>query len=114
MGLSFNTNIDSIRAERELSSSTQGLATTFQRLSSGQRINNASDDAAGLAVASDLTTDSRVYGQALHNINDGISYLSVAQGAVEQLKGITTRIKELSEQSANGVCAYSAPPGKPG
>jgi flagellin len=107
VAIRIGTNIDALSAERQLNSTSLQLSSTFQRLSSGQRINNASDDAAGLAVASDLTADSRVYGQALHNINDGISYLSVADGAVEQLKGITTRIKELSEQSANGV--YSTP-----
>lgn len=73
------------------------------RLASGQRINRASDDPAGLAVASSLRADSRVYGQGIRNVNDGISLLNVAEGALSALASITQRQIELAEQAANGT-----------
>jgi flagellin len=66
------------------------------------RINRASDDAAGLAVASSLNAHSRVYGQGVRNVNDAISALNIADGGLEQLRAITIRQKELAEQAANG------------
>ena len=70
---------------------------------SGKRINHASDDAAGLAVASGLNTTTRVYTQAVRNVNDGISFLNVADGATSALKDILFRMRELSTQSSNGT-----------
>ena len=93
-------------AQRRLQDSTTDLSRIFERLSSGQRINRASDDAAGLAVASSLRTDARVYAQGIRNLNDGISLLSIGQGALSQLSAITQRQLELAEQAASG--AYSA------
>ena len=75
----------------------------YERLSSGQRINRASDDAAGLAIVSSLTTSKRVFTQGIRNLSDGVSLLNVADGAVEQLSSIVIRLKELAEQSANGI-----------
>jgi len=66
------------------------------------RINRASDDAAGLAISSSLKADSRVFTQAIRNVNDGFSVLSIAQGALSELSGISTRQLELAEQAANG------------
>jgi flagellin len=75
----------------------------YERLSSGQRINRASDDAAGLAIASSLNTSKRVYTQAIRNINDGLSSFRIAEGAVRELTSVVGRIQELAEQSANGL-----------
>jgi flagellin-like hook-associated protein FlgL len=79
------------------------LSDTLQRLSSGQRINRASDDAAGLSVSSSLTTKSRIYAQGMRNVNDGISMISIAEGALSNLQDIVTRVSELAEQAATGT-----------
>lgn len=101
--ISLNTNVSSLRAQRQLTKVTSDLSSTFERLSSGLRINHASDDPAGLAVASSLQNDRRVFNQGVRNLNDGVSLLNVAEGAVEQLSTIVTRLQELAEQSANGI-----------
>ncbi len=67
------------------------------------RINRASDDAAGLAIASSLNADARVFNQAIRNINDGVSMLHIADGALGEMSGIVTRMTELAESSANGI-----------
>jgi len=97
------SNISSLNARRELDRSTTALAKSFQRLGSGSRINHAVDDPAGLAVASSLKANSRLYAQALRNVNDGVSMLNVAEGALQELTRVNTRLQELSEQAANGV-----------
>lgn len=107
MSISIGSNIASLRAQRQLSRNTAQLSTTYERLSSGQRINRASDDAAGLAIANALRVDVRVFGQAIRNLNDGLSLLSIADSAFGELTGILTRIKELAEQSANGIYGSS-------
>ncbi len=86
---------------------TSSLSETYNRLSSGLRITKASDDAAGLAVSSLLNADKRVTNQAIRNLNDGVSYLNVAEGALGELTNIVTRIRELAEQSANGTLGNS-------
>ena len=103
MPVVINTNVASANAQRRLQESTRTLSKTFERLSSGLRINRASDDAAGLAVASSLSVDARVFTQGIRNLNDGVSAFSVAEGAVQQLENVVVRIKELAEQSANGT-----------
>ena len=103
LAVTIGTNILSLRAQRQLGLSSTALNTTYERLSSGLRINHASDDAAGLAVSTSLRADARIYTQAIKNVNDGVSLFNVAQGALSQLSDITTRVRELSEQSANGV-----------
>ena len=105
--LSLNSNIASLSVQNRLESSTRALSSNFQRLSSGLRINKASDDAAGLALASALQCDTRVFTQAVRNLNDGISYLSVASAALEQLSNILVRARELSTQGANGTVSPS-------
>jgi flagellin len=102
MPLTLGTNINALRAQRQLSGLESSLGTVFERLSSGQRINRASDDAAGLAISSELNADGRVYGQAIRNVNDGVSLLNIADSTLEELTSIVTRIKELATQSANG------------
>lgn len=79
------------------------MSTVYERLSSGQRINRASDDAAGLAVATSLNAKTRVYSQAVRNVSDGVSALNIADQAVASLADIVTRQRELAEQAANGV-----------
>jgi len=103
MPLTINSNISSLNAQRRLAQSTGGLQRSFERLSSGLRINRSSDDAAGLAIASSLSVDSRVYTQAVRNTNDAVSFYGIAEGALTSLVNITTRLKELAQQSSNGV-----------
>ncbi len=102
-GISLGTNISSQQAQRRLADTTTSLARVFERLSSGQRINRASDDAAGLAIADGLQAKSRVYTQGVRNLNDGISALNIAQGALQELMNVSIRQEELAAQAANGV-----------
>jgi len=80
-------------AQRELGKISESLAKTSERLSSGLRINHASDDPAGLAVATKLNVDTRVLIQGVRNLNDGVSLLNIADGAMNELTGIVARIK---------------------
>lgn len=106
MAVTIGSNIASIRAQRQLGRVSSAVETTYERLSSGSRINRASDDAAGLAISTGLSTRSRLYSRALLNVSDGISLLNVAESATESLSTVVTRIRELAEQAANGN--YSA------
>jgi flagellin len=101
--ITINSNIASLKAQRSLGLSSDGLSRTFERLSSGQRINRASDDAAGLAIADSLRASQRVSSVAIRNANDGISTIAIADGALGQIGGVLSRLAELAEQSANGV-----------
>ena len=103
MSITIRSNISSLLAQRRLGDSTGDLRRSFERLSSGLRINRASDDAAGLAIADSLRADARIYEQGIKNVNDGLSMLSIAESAVQELSNIVIRIQELAEQSANGV-----------
>lgn len=106
MPLTLGSNIQSLNAQRRLAENTASLSGVFERLSSGLRINRAADDAAGLAISDSLRADSRVFNQGVRNLNDGISLLNIADGAIEQLSGITIRLKELAEQAANGTYGF--------
>jgi len=101
--VSLNSNLAALRAKRALNASTAELSSNLERLSSGKRINHASDDAAGLAVSSTLNATARIHTQAARNVNDGISFLNVADGATSALKDILFRLRELSTQSSNGT-----------
>ncbi|RIL10600.1 MAG: hypothetical protein DCC75_04030 [Proteobacteria bacterium] len=101
--ISFRSNIYSLNAQRHLAQADARVALSNERLSSGQRINRASDDAAGLSISSSLRLNRRVFSQAIRNGNDGISALNIAGGAINQLSGILMRLKELASQSANGA-----------
>lgn len=103
MAVILGSNIASLKAQRQLSLNTNQLSTVYSRLSSGQRINTASDDAAGLAIADTLKTGSRLFNVANKNINDGISLLNITSGTLSNQKTILLRLKELAEQSSNGV-----------
>jgi flagellin-like hook-associated protein FlgL len=101
--ISLNSNVASLDAQRRLGESTASLSRSFEQLSSGLRINKPSDDAAGLSVASSLDADARVFNQGVRNVNDGISYLNIAEGATSSLKDILIRMRELATQSSNGT-----------
>ena len=103
MAITISTNIASLQAQRRLAISSQQLSSTFEKLSSGQRINRASDDAAGLAIADALKADQRVASVAIRNANDGISTIAIADSALSEIGNVLTRLAELAEQSANGV-----------
>lgn len=97
----LGSNIVSLMAQRRLSDNARDLSRTFERLSSGLRINRVSDDAAGQAVAAGLAATHLVYKQAVRNLNDGSSLVSIAESALAELSNLTTRLKELASQAAN-------------
>ncbi len=99
----INTNVASLNAQRNLTTSQGQLATALQRLSSGLRINSAKDDAAGLAISERFTTQIRGLNQAVRNANDAISLSQTAEGALGEYGNILQRIRELSVQSANAT-----------
>ena len=103
MPITLGSNIASLRAQRSLNQSTMSLSNVYQQLSSGQRINKASDDAAGLSIADSLKAQQRVASVAIRNANDGISGIAIADAALAEIGNTLTRMAELSEQSANGV-----------
>jgi flagellin len=103
MSINIRTNVASLKAQKNLSRTTDGLTTTYERLSSGLRINRARDDAAGLAIAESLLADTRIATVAMRNANDGISIIAITDGAIGQITSVLNRLAELAEQSANGV-----------
>ncbi len=103
MSITIGSNISSLKAQRQLTKSTSSLSSTYSKLSSGMRINKASDDAAGLAIADSLKADQKIASVAIRNANDGISSIAIADGALSQVSDVLTRLAELAEQSANGV-----------
>ena len=103
MANSVNTNIDSLIAQRALSSSSGGLTTSIQRLSSGMRINSAQDDPAGLAISDRMTSQINGLDVASRNANDGISLAQTGEGALGSMDTILQRIRELAVQSANAT-----------
>ena len=103
MGLFVNTNVSSLNAQRQLFSSGQALNTSFERLSSGFRINRASDDAAGLQISDRLTTQIQGLNQAARNANDAISLTQTAEGALGEVTTSLQRIRTLAVQSQNGI-----------
>lgn len=102
MALYINTNTASLEAQRSLATNTASQATTFQRLSSGLRINSAADDASGLAIAEQMNADVRSYAVAERNTMNATSMLQTADGALAQYSTMLTRMRELSVQAANG------------
>ena len=103
MSITIGSNIASLQAQRRLGIATDALASTYEKLSSGQRINKASDDAAGLAIADSLRANQRVASVAIRNANDGISTIAIADSALGEIGNVLSRLAELAEQSANGV-----------
>ena len=107
MALVINTNVMSLNAQRNLSTSGSQLATSLQRLSSGLRINSAKDDAAGLAISDRMTTQISGLNQAARNANDGISLAQTTEGALQEVTNNLQRIRELAVQSANATNSSS-------
>jgi flagellin-like hook-associated protein FlgL len=103
MSVSFGSNLLAQRVGRNLETATRQVSTSFERLSSGMRINKGADDAAGLAISSSLNARSRIYGQSIRNINEVISRVSVASSTVSGLSEIVNRLAELSAQASNGT-----------
>jgi len=99
----INTNIASLNAQRNLTSSQNAVNTALQRLSTGLRINSAKDDAAGLAISERMTTQINGLNQAMRNANDGISLAQTAEGALSQIANNLQRIRELAVQSRNAT-----------
>ena len=103
MALSINTNIMSLNAQRNVSSTNNALATSLQRLSTGLRINSAKDDAAGLYSVQRMTADISGLNQAARNAADGISLAQTSEAALGQISDSLQRIRELAVQSSNGT-----------
>ena len=103
MAMTINTNISSLNAQRNLTTSQSSLSTSMQRLSSGMRINSAKDDAAGLAIAERMGAQITGLNQAQRNANDGVSLMQTAEGALGTIGNNLQRIRELAVQSANAT-----------
>ncbi|RJX71619.1 flagellin [Vibrio sinensis] len=103
MTITVNTNVSAMTAQRYLTKATGDLNTSMERLSSGQKINSAKDDAAGLQISNRLTAQSRGLDVAMRNANDGISIAQTAEGAMNESTSILQRVRDLALQSANGT-----------
>lgn len=101
MGFRINTNVASLQAQTSLSKVNRESQESFSKLSSGQRITKASDDAAGLAISEKLKAEIRSTQQATRNANDGVSMIQVAEGGLNETSNILTRLRELAMQSAS-------------
>ncbi|MEE2986711.1 MAG: flagellin [Nitrospinota bacterium] len=103
MSLSIFTNVSSLSAQRLFDQNTSRFGDSIERVASGFRVNKGSDDIAGLAISEALRSDIRAMRQAIRNTNDGISLLSVAEGALAEQQGILTRLRELASQATTGT-----------
>ena len=103
MALYVNTNVSSINGRRNLTNATNNLNTTYQRLSSGLRINSAKDDAAGLQISDRLTSQINGLNQGNRNTNDGIALAQTMEGAMDEMTTMLQRIRTLAVQSSNGT-----------
>lgn len=101
MGLRISTNMAAISANRTLSGATEAQSKTFQKLASGNRITSAGDDAAGLAISENLRSQIRSMSQAERNASDGISFVQVAEGGLNEIGNMLVRMRELSVQAAS-------------
>lgn len=101
MGLRINTNVASLNAQRNLRGTRLAMDKSLEKLSSGQRINRAGDDAAGLAISENLKAQIRGLGQAERNAEDGISLVQIAEGALSEVSNILIRLRELAVQAAS-------------
>ena len=103
MAIYVNTNVSSLHGRRQLNNVQNQLSTTYQRLSSGMRINSAKDDAAGLQIADRLTTQINGLNQGNRNTNDGIALAQTIEGGMDEMSGMLQKIRTLAVQSANGT-----------
>lgn len=102
MAIAVQTNVSSINTTRRLNAANHKLDTSYQRLSSGMRINSAKDDAAGLQISNRMTSQINGYTQGNRNANDGIALAQTAEGALDEVTSMLQRIRTLAVQSANG------------
>lgn len=107
MAISVGTNVQSLNAQRALTATQGRLSANLGRLSTGMRINSAADDAAGLAISERFRAQIRSLGQAERNANDGISLTQTAEGAMNEVSGVLTRMRELAVQASNGTLSTS-------
>src|ERR1700754_2423171 len=105
MSLRSNTNVEAFNAHRNLEGTSNKLAKSMERLSSGFRINRAADDAAGLAISEKLRGQIGGLGQARRNVQDGISLVQTAEGSLTEVHSMLQRTRELAVQHANGTLA---------
>lgn len=103
MSMTVNTNVSALNAQRQLFNSSNSLNSSFERLSSGFRINRASDDAAGLQITDRMTTQINGLNQAVNNANDAISLTQTAEGSLGETTSSLQRIRQLAVQSQNGI-----------
>jgi len=107
MAIAVQTNVSSINTTRRLNAANHKLDTSYQRLSSGMRINSAKDDAAGLQISNRMTSQINGYTQGNRNANDGIALAQTAEGALNEVHDMLQRLNELAVQSANGTLVSS-------
>jgi flagellin len=101
--MTINTNVSSLNAQRNATTSSAALSTSLQRLSSGLRVNSAKDDAAGLAIADRMNAQIKGINVAVRNANDGISLAQTAEGALATVTDVLQRMRELAVQAQNGT-----------
>ena len=99
----INTNIGALKAANASASANKALGSAMERLSTGKRINSAKDDAAGLAIATSMTSQIRGMNQGIRNANDGISLASTAEGSLNEVSNMLQRVRELAVQSSSGT-----------
>ncbi len=109
MPMTINTNVASLNAQRNSTTSQASLNTSLQRLSSGLRVNSAKDDAAGLAIADRMNAQIKGINVAIRNANDGISLAQTAEGALSTVTDVLQRMRELAVQAQNGSNGTSRP-----
>src|SRR3954454_20615840 len=105
MSLQINTNVEAFNAHRQLVATSAKLSKAMERLSSGQRINRAADDAAGLAISEKLRAQIGGVAQAQRNVQDGVSLVQTAEGALNEVHSMLQRIRELAVQYQNDTLA---------
>ena len=99
----INTNISALKAANASTQANKALGTAMERLSTGKRINSAKDDAAGLAIATSMTSQIRGMNQGIRNANDGISMAQTAEGALDEVSNMLQRVRELTVQASSGT-----------
>ena len=103
MAVYVNSNVSSLQGQRYLNNATNSLTTTYQRLSSGLRINSAKDDAAGLQISDRLTSQINGLNQGNKNANDGIAFAQTVEGALEEVSSMFQKVRTLAVQAKNGT-----------
>jgi len=99
----INTNVSALNAQAALAKNSRAMSTAMEQLSTGSRINEAGDDAAGLAISNSMTAQVRGLNQAVRNLNDGVNLLQTAEGALTETTNMLQRMRELAVQSASGT-----------